>query len=148
MKRTLLLAAGAAGLALTGAAPAFAATATTTTETCSYSGLQSGLSTKVCADVSSDGSVQLFGQIALAGPPSPGGPGPQPQYLNVTLSGNVVGGDSLGTVQQNVIFRATTTKITGVGGTVACGSTVHASFSVSSYPWFNTPVTVDVPVNC
>ncbi|MFI5528279.1 hypothetical protein ACIA8O_06915 [Kitasatospora sp. NPDC051853] len=142
MFRKMLVAAGAAGLALA-ATPAQAATTVTT---CSYSALQSGLSTKVCADVTGD-QVALYGTIALAGPPSPGYP-IQPKDLIVNLNGNVVGGASIGSYQGYRTFYASTIKVEGVGGTVPCNSTVHASFSVSSFGWYNTPVTLDVPVNC
>ncbi|GAA1138372.1 hypothetical protein F4556_005351 [Kitasatospora gansuensis] len=142
MFRKLLVAAGAAGLALA-ATPASAAT---TTVTCGYSGLQSGLQTKVCAEVTGD-QVQLYGQISLAGPPSPGTQ-LQPKDLIVNLAGEIVGGASLGSVQGYRTFTASTIQVRGVGGTVPCGATVHASFSVSSYPWFNTPVTLDLPIAC
>lgn len=142
MFRKLLVVAGAAGLALA-ATPASAATIVTT---CGVSGIQSGLQTKVCAEVTGD-QVQLYGQISLAGPPSPGS-SPQPKELMVNLAGQVVGGASLGTVQGYRTFTATTVQVRGVGGTVPCGSTVHASFSVASYPWFNTPVTLDLPIAC
>ncbi|MFJ8041135.1 hypothetical protein ACIRBX_11585 [Kitasatospora sp. NPDC096147] len=142
MFRKMLVAAGAVGLVLA-ATPAQAATTTTT---CSNYGLQSGLYTKVCAEIT-DGQVELYGQISLAGPPSPGYPIPTHNLLT-TLSGNVVGGASLGTTQQNVTFRATTTQVRGVSGTVACGSTVHATFAVAEFGWYNTPVSLDVPVNC
>ncbi|MFJ9517496.1 hypothetical protein ACIRPK_04375 [Kitasatospora sp. NPDC101801] len=143
MFRKLLVAAGAAGLALA-ATPASATT--TTTVTCGYSGLQSGLQTKVCAEVTGD-QVQLYGQIGLAGPPSPGTV-LQPKELTVNLTGQIVGGASLGTVQGYRTFTASTIQVRGVGGTVPCGSTVHASFSVASYPWSPNPVTLDLPIAC
>ncbi|MGW4895430.1 hypothetical protein ACWEQL_24645 [Kitasatospora sp. NPDC004240] len=147
MNRLTLLAAGVVGAATLIAAPTSASAQTTATTTvCGASGLQAGLMTKVCADITGD-SVQLYGQISLAGPPSPGST-LEPRELYTTLSGSVVGGSSLGTVNQGVIFKASTVKVTGVGGTVACGSTVHGSFSVASYPWNPAPVTIDVPVVC
>ncbi|WP_406194177.1 hypothetical protein OH807_04615 [Kitasatospora sp. NBC_01560] len=151
MNRLTLLAAGVAGAATLLAVPAEAgavtATTTTTTVTCGASGLQSGLSTKVCAEVTGDG-VQFYGQIGLAGPPSPGSPQPQPRELLTGLSGEVVGGASLGSVNGRTVFTASTVQVRGVGGTVPCGSTVHASFSVAGYPWNPAPVTVDVVVAC
>ncbi|WP_405017110.1 hypothetical protein OHV05_08515 [Kitasatospora sp. NBC_00070] len=143
MFRKLLVAAGAAGLALA-ATPASATT--TTTVTCGYSGLQAGLQTKVCAEVTGD-QVQLYGQVGLAGPPSPGTV-LQPKELIVNLNGQIVGGASLGTVQAYRTFTASTIQVRGVGGTVPCGSTVHASFSVASYPWSPNPVTLDLPIAC
>ncbi|MFF2041394.1 hypothetical protein ACFVVX_13260 [Kitasatospora sp. NPDC058170] len=150
MNRIALIAAGAAGAAALLAVPVEAGAATTTattTVTCGSSGLQAGLSTKVCAEVTGD-SVQLYGQISLAGPPSPGTPWPQTQELLTGLSGQVVGGASLGSVSGRTLFTASTVRVGGVGGTVPCGSTVHASFSVATYPWGPVPVTLDVPVVC
>ncbi|WP_104819861.1 hypothetical protein [Kitasatospora sp. MMS16-BH015] len=152
MSRLALTTAGAIGLALIAAAPAVAAPATATTTattvtTCSYSGLQSGLSTKVCADITGN-NVVLWGQIGLAGPPSPGTV-LQPQQLWTVLDGSVVNGQSLGTSSKWVNFFASTTRVDGVSGTVACGSTVHASFSVDGpQGWGPRPVYLDVPVNC
>ncbi|MFG3054895.1 hypothetical protein ACGFZP_28635 [Kitasatospora sp. NPDC048239] len=150
MNRIALIAAGAAGAAALFAVPVEAGAATTTattTVTCGASGLQAGLMTKVCAEVTGD-SVQLYGQISLAGPPSPGTPWPQTQELLTGLSGQVVGGASLGSVNGRTLFTASTVRVGGVGGTVPCGSTVHGSFSVATYPWGPVPVTVDVPVVC
>ncbi|MDH6577774.1 hypothetical protein [Kitasatospora sp. MAP5-34] len=145
MTRTILAVAGvvgAMGIALVGAVPAGAATVpTTTSTTCGNYGLQAGLATKLCATVT-DGTVQLTGQLGLAGP------SPLQEDVVVTLSGNVVGGGTLGTVQQSLHFQSQTLQVGGVGGTVPCGSTVHGSFSVASFGRFNTPVTIDVPVNC
>ncbi|MEV4613281.1 hypothetical protein AB0K43_11865 [Kitasatospora sp. NPDC049258] len=153
MSRLALLAAGVAGLTTLGVAPAVAApapqaaTTLSTVTTCGNLGYQAGLATKVCAEITGTGVV-LYGQVGLAGPPSPGSPAPQPKQLITSLSGEVVGGASLGTANQNVIFTASTIQVRGVGGTVPCGSTVHASFSVASFPWSPNPVTLDVPVAC
>ncbi|MGV9267887.1 hypothetical protein ACWDRR_24865 [Kitasatospora sp. NPDC003701] len=151
MNRIALLAAGVAGAATLLAVPAQAGAATTTTTatttTCGASGLQAGLQTKVCAEVTGAG-VQLYGQVSLAGPPSPGGPAPQTKELLTGLSGEVVGGASLGSSSGRTLFTASTVQVRGVGGTVPCGSTVHGSFSVASYPWNPAPVTVDVVVAC
>ncbi|WP_380281873.1 hypothetical protein [Kitasatospora purpeofusca] len=151
MNRLTLTAAGIAGAAALLAVPAQAnaaqTTTTGTTVTCGASGLQAGLSPKVCAEVTGD-SVQLYGRISLAGPPSPGTPWPQTVELLTGLSGNVVGGASLGSVSGRTLFTASTVQVPGVGGTVPCGSTVHGSFSVATYPWSPAPVTVDVVVPC
>ncbi|MEU9132763.1 hypothetical protein AB0D08_32440 [Kitasatospora sp. NPDC048540] len=154
MSRLALIAAGVAGLTTLGVAPATAATApqagtaaVTTTTTCGYLGYQAGLATKVCADVTGTG-VEIYGQVGLAGPPSPGSPAPQPRQLITSLSANLVGGASLGTVNQNVNFTASTIQVHGIPATVPCGSTVHASFSVASFPWSPNPVTLDLPIAC
>ncbi|MDY0814930.1 hypothetical protein [Kitasatospora purpeofusca] len=151
MNRLTLTAAGIVGAAALLAVPAEAnaaqTTTTTTTVTCGVSGLQAGLSTRVCAEVTGD-SVQLYGQISLAGPPSPGTPWPQTVEVLTGLSGQVVGGSSLGSVSGRTLFTASTVQVRGVGGTVPCGSTVHGSFSAATYPWGPNPVTVDVVVPC
>ncbi|MFJ9950961.1 hypothetical protein [Kitasatospora sp. NPDC091207] len=151
MNRIALLAAGVAGAATLLAVPAQAgaatSTTTTTTTTCGASGLQAGLMTKVCAEITGD-SVQFYGQVSLAGPPSPGGPAPETKELLTGLSGQVVGGASLGSSSGRTLFTASTVQVRGVGGTVPCGSTVHGSFSVAYYPWNPAPVTVDAVVAC
>lgn len=68
MKRMLTAAAlGVAGLSIVAAAPVAIADPAPSTVTCGTYGLQSGLSTKVCAEVTGE-NVQLFGQVGLAGP--------------------------------------------------------------------------------
>ncbi|MFI8455198.1 hypothetical protein [Kitasatospora sp. NPDC085464] len=132
----------------TAAAPVAAPAATGTVTTCGWSGLQAGLSTKVCADVTGD-SVVLYGQIGLAGPPSPGTPWPPaPQELLTRLSADVAGGNSLGAVNGRTVFTVSTVRVDGITATVPCGSTVHASFSVEAMWRGPSPVTVDVPVVC
>ncbi|MFF8773484.1 hypothetical protein [Kitasatospora sp. NPDC015120] len=152
--RLALALAGAAGAVAMLAAPtqasaaqAGATGATATTEICSSTKLQAGLATWLCAEVNGS-DVQLVGWIYLAGPPSPGGPYPQPEDLVTVLSGEVVGGASLGTVNKWTRFNLTQTPVRGVGGTVACGSTVHGSFSVTKPGWGSTPVTLDAVVPC
>ncbi|MER7706624.1 hypothetical protein ABTX81_27475 [Kitasatospora sp. NPDC097605] len=150
MNRLALTAAGIAGAAALLAVPAQAnaaqTTTTGTTVTCGASGLQAGKSTQLCAEVTGD-SVRLFGRISLAGPPTPGSE-PQTVDLLTSISGQVVGGASLGTASGQTRFTASTVEVPGVSGTVPCGSTVHGSFSVATFPWSPVPVTVDVVVPC
>ncbi|MFD7643566.1 hypothetical protein ACFV4P_23260 [Kitasatospora sp. NPDC059795] len=151
VKSLTLLAAGMATVGALTVAPAQAATATattttSTTETCSPWSLQSGLSTQVCASITGD-SVQFLGRVGLAGPPSPDFP-PQPQTLATTLSGQVVGGASLGSSSQYVNFLASTVTVNGPSATVACGSTVSGTFAVTKFGWGPTPVTVTATVPC
>ncbi|MDY0816233.1 hypothetical protein, partial [Kitasatospora purpeofusca] len=141
---TTAAATGALALALAGATPAVAAVAAgtaaattteTATEVCDASGLQSGLWTKLCYTVTENG-VQFTGRIGLAGPPSPDSPPLRTQLVDAVLTTDIEGGESLGTVQQSLLFRATTLEIAGYGGTVPCGSTVTATFSVSADGWY------------
>lgn len=150
MNRLALATAGTIATALLGATPVGAATLPPptggTTVTCGASGLQSGLLTKVCAEVTGS-TVQLYGQVGLAGPPSPGSPAPQPRQLDTVLTGSV-GGSSIGVVHQPVLFVNRTAQVRGLIATVPCGATVHASFAVSSYPWPAVPVSLDLPFGC
>ncbi|MEU9079732.1 hypothetical protein [Kitasatospora sp. NPDC048538] len=155
MNRITRIAVGAAGaVALLGApvpalaAPAAAAADTATVTTCGYSGLQAGLSTKVCADVTGDGVV-IYGKIGLAGPPTPDTPWPpKPQELLTTLSAEVVGGAQLGSVHGRAVFTGGALRVDGIAATAPCGSTVHATFGVEAIWRGPAPVTVDVPVVC
>ncbi|MER5351530.1 hypothetical protein ABT093_14500 [Kitasatospora sp. NPDC002551] len=149
--RLALTLAGAAGAVAMLAAPtqasAVQAGTTTTTEICSSTKLQAGVNTWLCAEVTG-GDVQLVGKIYLAGPPSPGGPYPEPQDLLTVLDGQVVGGASLGSVNKWTRFHASLVEVRGVGGAVTCGSTVHGSFSVTKPGWGSVPVTLDAVVPC
>ncbi|WP_030397322.1 hypothetical protein [Kitasatospora purpeofusca] len=149
---TTAAATGALALALAGATPAVAAgtaatTAETATEVCDASGLQSGLWTKLCYTATEDG-VQFTGRIGLAGPPSPGSPPLRTKLVDAVLTTDIEGGESLGTVQQSLLFRATTLEIAGYGGTVPCGSTVTATLSVSADGWYTHPISTSVVVPC
>ncbi|MFJ2863446.1 hypothetical protein [Kitasatospora sp. NPDC087314] len=156
MNRITRIAAGAAGAValLSAPVPAFAVSSSgaadvaATVTTCGYNGLQAGLSTKVCAEVTGS-SVVLYGQIGLAGPPSPGTPWPPaPQELLTRLSADVTGGASLGAVSGRTVFTVSNVRVDGISATAPCGSTVHASFSVESISRGPAPVVVDVPVVC
>ncbi|MEU6968873.1 hypothetical protein AB0A71_14225 [Kitasatospora aureofaciens] len=119
-----------------------------TTTTCGWSGQQAGLSTKVCAEVTGD-RVVVYGQIGLAGPPSPGTPWPPaPQELITGLSAETVGGGSLGAVSGRTVFTVSTVRVDGMVATVPCGSVLHASFAVSGAYRGPVPVTLALPVNC
>ncbi|MEV8328130.1 hypothetical protein [Kitasatospora sp. NPDC056731] len=156
MNRITRIASGAAGAVALLAAPvpalavptSGAAETAATVTTCGYNGLQAGLSTKVCAEVTG-GSVVLYGQIGLAGPPTPDTPWPpRPQELLTRLSAGVVGGESLGSASVRAVFTAATVRVDGISVTVPCGSTLHATFAVESISRGPAPVEVDVPVGC
>ncbi|MFG2818453.1 hypothetical protein ACGFX4_03400 [Kitasatospora sp. NPDC048365] len=144
MSRKLVLAAGAAGLALIAVAPATASAQTAATTTvCGASGLQAGLNTRVCADITGD-QVEVYGRVSLAGPPSPGSPSPFGQELFTTLTSEA----PAGTLNRSVIFNSSIVEVRGISGTVACGSTVKAGFAVASYPWSPRPVSLETTVTC
>ncbi|MFJ9648537.1 hypothetical protein ACWEPM_35280 [Streptomyces sp. NPDC004244] len=154
MNRLALLAVGVAGLTALATAPAAAAPVTATagavTETvtsCGNSGLQAGLSTRLCADVTGN-TVEFYGLVGLAGPPSPGSPAPAPKQLFTTLSAGVVGGTPSDPQDRQVVFTSTTLEVRGPVTAAACGSTVRGSFGVASFPWAARPVVHEVTITC
>ncbi|MFJ6793612.1 hypothetical protein [Streptomyces sp. NPDC091268] len=153
MNRLTLLVAStaAAGLALCASTPAGAAArpagTAETVVSCGNSALQSGLSTRVCAEVTGT-TVAFYGRVALAGPPSPGSPAPATRELVTTLSVGVVGGAAPETQVKPVLFTTTTLEVRGPVTTVACGSTVRGTFGVASYPWTARPVAHEVTIPC
>ncbi|MFD5417235.1 hypothetical protein ACFWJT_04220 [Streptomyces sp. NPDC127069] len=151
MNRLALLAAGASVLTALTAAPAFAdttpATPTETVISCGPSGLQAGLSTRVCAEVTGT-TVEFYGTVGLAGPPSPGSPVPEPKQLFTTLSVEVVGDGAPLVRQWSVVFTSSTVEVRGEAASASCGSTVRASFGVASFPWAARPVVHEVTLDC
>ncbi|MFD9339683.1 hypothetical protein ACFWBF_35695 [Streptomyces sp. NPDC060028] len=151
MNRLALLAAGAASLAIYAITPASAAVAQTdTSETvtsCGNSGLQAGLATRVCAEISGT-TVEFYGTVGLAGPPSPGSPAPGAKELFTTLSVEVVGGTTPATQTKPVIFASSNLEVHGLVSTVPCGSTVRGTFGVASFPWTARPVVHEVTITC
>ncbi|NXY96670.1 hypothetical protein HYE82_20240 [Streptomyces sp. BR123] len=148
--RLALLAIGVAGLTALTTAPALAATApaaTGTVTSCGNSALQAGLATRLCADVTGD-TVEFYGRVSLAGPPSSGSPAPAPKELFTTLSAAVAGGTSPETLDRRVIFTSTTIEVRGLVSTAACGSTVRGTFGVASFPWAARPVAHEVTISC
>ncbi|MFF2197643.1 hypothetical protein [Streptomyces sp. NPDC058157] len=148
MNRSALLAAGAVCLTALTAAPAFADTPVPPTVTsCGPSGLQAGLSTRVCAEVTGT-TVEFYGTVGLAGPPSPGSPAPAPKELLTTLSVEVVGAGAPVTRQGPVVFTASALEVRGEAASAPCGSTVRAAFGVASFPWAARPVVHEVTLGC
>ncbi|MEW1632955.1 hypothetical protein AB0469_02655 [Streptomyces sp. NPDC093801] len=150
MNRLALLAAGAVGLTVLATAPAVAAAPAAAAETvtsCGGSGLQAGLATRVCAEVTGT-TVEFYGTVGLAGPPSPGSPAPAPKQLFTTLSVEVAGGGSPVTQDRPVVFTSSTVEVRGQAAAVPCGSTVRAAFGVASFPWPARPVVHEVTLGC
>ncbi|MFE9634021.1 hypothetical protein [Streptomyces sp. NPDC006463] len=148
MNRLALPAAGAAALTVLMSVPAFAAppAATETVTSCGSPGLQAGLTTRVCADVTGT-TVEFYGKVGLAGPPSPGSPAPSPRQLFTTLSAEVVGSSPV-TQERPVIFASSTLEVSGPVSAAPCGSTVRATFGVASFPWAAKPVVHEVTITC
>ncbi|MEV7416634.1 hypothetical protein [Streptomyces sp. NPDC089919] len=150
MKRSAVLTAAVAGLSLAALAPAVAvaapAGATETVVTCGNSGLQAGLSTRLCAEVTGN-TVTFVGKVGLAGPPSPGSPAPAPKELITTFAATVDGA-ALPGVTKYVVFNNANLDVPGLSTTAACGSTVRATFGVATFPWTARPVSHEVTVTC
>ncbi|MGW6691756.1 hypothetical protein [Streptomyces sp. NPDC054961] len=151
MNRIALLAASAAGLAVYAIAPAHAAVlpadATETVTSCGDSRLQAGLATRVCAEITGT-TVEFYGKVGLAGPPSPGSPAPAPKELLTNLSVEVVGVAAPRTQYARVLFTASNVEVRGTADTVPCGATVRGTFGVASYPYGANPVVHEVTVTC
>ncbi|KIF06075.1 hypothetical protein PL81_09575 [Streptomyces sp. RSD-27] len=150
MNRLALLAAGAVGLTVLAPAPAVAAAPAAAAETvtsCGGSGLQAGLATRVCAEVTGT-TVEFYGTVGLAGPPSPGSPAPAPKQLFTTLSVEVVGSGSPVTQDRPVVFTSSTVEVRALAAAVPCGSTVRAAFGVAAFPWPARPVVHEVTLGC
>ncbi|MFD9007754.1 hypothetical protein [Streptomyces sp. NPDC059552] len=150
MNRLALLAVGVAGLTVLAAGPAAAApeAADQTVTTCGNSGLQAGLLTRLCAEVTGN-AVQFYGRVSLAGPPSPGSPTPAPKELSTRLSAEFVGAGAPPLTQDKpVVFTITTLEVRGPASTVPCGTTVRGTFGVASFPWAPQPVAHEVTLTC
>ncbi|MFJ6941047.1 hypothetical protein [Streptomyces sp. NPDC101132] len=150
--RLTALATGVAGLTALTLTPAQAVTppaaATETVVTCGPSGLQAGLSTRLCAEVTGT-TVEFYGTVGLAGPPSPGSPAPAPKELLTTLSAQVVGSTTPpDTRYRQVVFLTAPLEVRGLGGEYPCGSTVRGTFGVASYPRSASPVAHEVTLTC
>ncbi|MFK0223675.1 hypothetical protein ACIQWN_36500 [Streptomyces vinaceus] len=160
MNRLALLAVGVAGLTVLATGPATATpaaapvgaatgrTTPTTVTTCGNSGLQAGLLTRLCAEVTGD-TVQFYGVVSLAGPPSPGSPAPATKELSTTMSAEFVGSGAPPLTQDKpALFTSTTLEVRGPVSTAPCGTTVRGAFGVASYPWAPRPVAHEVTLTC
>ncbi|MGW6948146.1 hypothetical protein [Streptomyces xanthophaeus] len=155
MTRLALLAAGAAGLTVLAITPAHAHADSAVlpgghseaVASCGNSRLQAGLTTRLCAEVTGT-TVEFYGTVALAGPPSKGSPPPAGRELFTTLTSEVAGGSTPQSQAKTVIFTSANLEVRGLVSTVACGSTVRGTFGVASFPWAANPVTHEVTVTC
>ncbi|MFD9791977.1 hypothetical protein ACFWXK_13605 [Streptomyces sp. NPDC059070] len=150
MKSSMFLTAAITSLSLAALTPAIAvaapASSAQTVVTCGNSGLQSGLSTRLCAEVAGN-TITFVGKVGLAGPPSPGSPAPTPKELTTTFTATV-DGSPLPNATKYALFSNANLDVAGLSTDVACGSTVRATFGVTTYPWTARPVTHEVTVTC
>ncbi|MCP3757977.1 hypothetical protein [Streptomyces sp. TBY4] len=149
MNRSALLAATALGLALCTITPATASAApqTETVTSCGNSGLQAGLATRVCADITGT-TVTFHGRVALAGPPSPGSPQPQARELLTTLTVEILGAAPPQTQFRPALFTGAALVVGAPAVTAPCGATVRGTFGVASYPHAARPVVHEVTLSC
>ncbi|MER5486076.1 hypothetical protein ABT024_23105 [Streptomyces sp. NPDC002812] len=150
MNRLALLASTALGLALCTITPAAAAPPADTIETvtsCGNSGLQAGLATRVCAEITGT-TVTFYGKAGLAGPPSPGSPQPAVKELLTTLSVEAVGAAPPRTQVKPVLFAGATLQVRAPAVTAPCGSTVRGTFGVAAFPHAANPVVHEVTLGC
>ncbi|MFJ3928442.1 hypothetical protein [Streptomyces sp. NPDC090022] len=151
MNRLAPLVVGVIGLSVLSMTPAGAAALRPDTAepavSCGASGLQAGLATRICVEVTGT-TAAVYGTVALAGPPSPGSPAPRPKELLTTLTAEIVGGAAPSVQTRPVIFNSSTLTVNGPAVTAPCGSTVRGTFGVASYPWAPNPVVHDVVIAC
>ncbi|MFF1410909.1 hypothetical protein ACFVX6_14150 [Streptomyces sp. NPDC058289] len=150
MNRLALLAATAMGLTLCTITPAAAAPSADPIETvasCGNSGLQAGLATRVCAEVTGT-TITFYGKVGLAGPPSPGNAQPAAKELLTTLSVEVVGAAPPQTQVKPLLFTGATLEVRAAAGTAPCGSTVRGTFGVAAFPRAAAPVVHEVTLTC
>ncbi|MEV7780971.1 hypothetical protein [Kitasatospora sp. NPDC088351] len=142
MKRTLAAAlVGAAALTTLGTATASAAPLTTSTPTTTCAaGFAGVLATTICADVT-DNQVKFYGFADTD-------PRWSARQVAFSLSGSVVGGASLGTLNTSVLVPRGGTRVGDVTGTAPCGSSVTGEFKVTEWGWAPSTATVTVPVTC
>lgn len=144
----------AAGVAMAGAlAVSSPASAATTTTTCSNKVLIAGLNVKACVDVTGT-TARFYGTVGAPGIAEPGPGGViTPQRADAEVSGQVVGGQFLGSRRTPVSIWNNVVTVEGVTATVACGSTVRGEVRLSQGPtgpsgFGASSVAVDVPVVC
>ncbi|MFD5142315.1 hypothetical protein [Streptomyces sp. NPDC058401] len=150
MNRLALLAATALSLAVGTITPAVAAAPADPIETvtsCGNSGLQAGLATRVCAEITGT-AITFYGKVGLAGPPSPGSPQPAAKELLTTLSVEVVGTAAPRTQVKPLLFTGATLEVRATAVTVRCGATVRGTFGVTAYPRPAAPVVHELTLAC
>ena len=126
------------------------ASAEITTTTCGTGPIQA-LNIKACVDVSG-GYVRIYGIVGARGISEPPG---TPMNVRATVSGEIVGGASLGSSSRGLRIWNNSFTVEGPTAFVACGSTVRATVNVTpgpsgpgggGVPPVLTPVSIDVPV--
>ncbi|MFJ6770557.1 hypothetical protein ACIQOV_06210 [Kitasatospora sp. NPDC091257] len=166
MKRLAAVLAGTAALAaLTGTQTASAATASVATAsvatasvatasvaTASVAGMPG---TTVCGDPGAPNHLTIRacinnngGQVYVFGRATPTSPTWQDQQVSFRLTSVGVTSPPLGTIAPTVLIPTGGSDVGGITGTVPCGRTVTAQFSVDQPGWPQSTATVSTIVNC
>ncbi|MEU3558477.1 hypothetical protein ACFVUY_40140 [Kitasatospora sp. NPDC058063] len=151
MNRFSAVLAGAAALAaLTGAqaATAYAATAATGspagpagTTVCGSPGAPNYVTTRACITVNGN-------QVYASGRATPTSPTWQDQQVSFRLTSTGITSPPFATVTPTVLIPAGGAEVGGITGTVPCGTTVSATFSVEQPGWSPSTATVSTVVTC
>ncbi|WP_380280682.1 hypothetical protein [Kitasatospora purpeofusca] len=142
MKRFAAVLAGTAALAaLTGVQSASANPVGVTV--CGTPGAPNIVTVRACINVNGN-HVYAFGRA------NPSSPTWQEQQVSFRLSSIGITNPALGTVYPTVLISnvGPAPEIGSVTGTVPCGSTVTAEFSVTQPGWWESTSTVSTVVNC
>lgn len=153
MKRLAAVLAGTAALAaLTGTQTASAATASVATASASVAGMPG---TTVCGDPGAPNHLTIRacinnngGQVYVFGRATPTSPTWQDQQVSFRLTSVGVTSPPLGTIAPTVLIPTGGSDVGGITGTVPCGRTVTAQFSVDQPGWPQSTATVSTIVNC
>ncbi|MGW7444876.1 hypothetical protein [Kitasatospora sp. NPDC054795] len=146
MKRLAAVLAGTAALAaLTGTQTASAATASVAgmpgTTVCGDPGAPNYITIRACIN-NNGGQVYVFGRA------TPTSPTWQDQQVSFRLTSVGVTSPPLGTITPTVLIPTGGSDVGGITGTVPCGRTVTAQFSVDQPGWPQSTATVSTIVNC
>ncbi|WP_331743332.1 hypothetical protein [Kitasatospora sp. NBC_01300] len=151
MKRFSAVLAGTAALAaLTGvqAATAYAATAATGslagpvgTTVCGSPGAPNYVTIRACITVNGN-------QVHASGRATPTSPTWQDQQVSFRLTSTGITSPPFATVTPTVLIPAGGAEVGGITGTVPCGTTVSATFSVEQPGWSPSTATVSTVVTC
>ncbi|MFJ6621521.1 hypothetical protein ACIQOW_28600 [Kitasatospora sp. NPDC091335] len=142
---TAVLAGTAALAALTGVQSASAAPAPTTrtagTTVCGSPGAPNHLTVRACVNWTGN-QVYAFGRA------TPSGSSWLDQPVSFRLSTTGVTSPPLATITPTVVIPAGGSEVGGITGTVPCGTTVTAQFSIEQPGWSPSTSTVSAVVTC
>ncbi|MER5356264.1 hypothetical protein ABT093_38850 [Kitasatospora sp. NPDC002551] len=139
MKRIAAVLAGTAALAaLTGVQTASAGTVGTTV--CGTPGAPNLVTVRACINTNGN-HVYAFGRVTTD-------PTWQDQQVSFQLSTAGITSPPFATVNPTVLIPVGGAEVGGVTGTVPCGTTVTAQFTVTQPGWWTSTSTISTVVNC